>query len=63
MQIIIVHEKIHNETEEDAKNMEWFINISIKDYDGSEPEISRENLEIETMSDDLFDHKAPDWFN
>jgi len=45
MKIIILYEPELGETEQSADDMEWFIELSIKDYDGSEPEITYPEIE------------------
>ena len=59
MEIIILYDIEKGETKEAAEDMEWFINISIKDYDGSEPEITYPNIEISSV--DYFDFRCPEW--
>jgi len=59
MIVIILYDESKGETEQDADNMKWFINMSIKDYDGDEPNITYP--EIEEASLDYFDYTCPEW--
>ena len=59
MIILILYDEEKGETKEQADDMEWFINMSIKDYDGDEPRITYP--EIEKASLDYFDYTCPEW--